>query len=139
MNRVENAKSFIMTTVDGARVTVLPLNGSAAYFPKPWEDLSHLFKTLDLPDHSEDLARPLEIALRDINEILGIKNPTPAQEAKLTAVLSGDTTGKGSVQARCIRFNLGATTPMVAALVDTSAIDQIFTRRLLIITDLPLT
>lgn len=144
MNRkteARNAKSFI-TTVDGERFTVLPLNGSAARFPKPWEDLSHLFKILDLPDHPESPLKPLNIDSTIINEILGIEDPTPEQEATLTAVLSGETTVAmqsvvGPVNARKIHFSLGPT-PMVAALADASGINQIPTQRLLIITDRPL-
>lgn len=132
-----NEKLFI-TTLDGAKVTVLPLNGSAGFLPEPREDLlSDLFNILDLPDHPESSGQPLKIDPRYITEILGIENPTPEQEATLTAVLSGGiATGVGSVNARRITFSLGRT-PMVAALADASKIAKIPTQRLLIITDLP--
>lgn len=136
-----NEKLFVTTVDGGAKVTVLPLNGSTALFPKPWEDLSHLVNILDLPDHPESSGQPLKIDSRYIIEILGIENPTPEEEAKLTAVLSGEITVDiqsvvEPVNARKIHFSLGPT-PIAAALVDASAIDRIPTRHLLIITDLP--
>lgn len=132
-----NEKLFI-TTVDGERLTVLPLNGSATLFPKPWETLSHLFNILDLPVYQGGHVQLLNINPRYINEILGIEHPTPEDEAKLTAVLLSKNTAisEEPVEARTVKFNLGQT-PMTATLVDASRIRQIPTRRLLIITDLP--
>lgn len=140
MNREIEARNEKLDHInwDGETVAVLYLNGSKACLPNASKTLSHIMKFLDLPDHPESSAKSLNIDPGCINEILKIENPTPEQEAKLTAALSENTaTSLGSVRARTIKFSLGPTL-MVAALADAQTIDQIFTRRVLFIADLPL-